>query len=134
VSRSRPIILDRPANRDTAAQWCRTAPSGTVIEFRAPKRSDAQNAALWGLLGQIQRQRPTHNGVKMTPDLWKAVFMQAWGSEIAMFPTLDGTGFFPMGHRSSKLTKAECADLLTFMLAWCAQEGLTVEHFEESAA
>lgn len=132
MSRSRPIILDRQANRDTAAQWCRTAPKGTVIEFRAPKRSDAQNSALWGLLGQIQRQRPTHNGVPMTPELWKAVFMQAWGAEVTIFPTLDGTGFFPMGMRSSKLTKAEMADLLTFILAWCAQAGLTIEHFDDA--
>lgn len=133
MSRSRPIILDRPANRETAAQWCRTAPHGTVIEFREAKRSDPQNSALWGLLAQIQRQRPTHNGVKMTPDLWKIVFMQAWGCEVTLMPTLNNDGFFPMGYRSSKLTKAEFADLLTFILAWCAQEGLTVEHFEDAA-
>lgn len=133
MTRSRPIILDRPANRETAAQWCRTAPHGTVIEFRAAKRSDDQNSALWGLLAQVQRQRPTHNGVKMTPELWKSVFMQAWGSEVTFIPTLDGDGMFPMGLRSSKLTKAEFADLLTFILAWCAQEGLTVEHFEDAA-
>lgn len=133
MSRSRPIILDRPANRETAAQWCRTAPDGTVIEFREAKRSDPQNSALWGLLAQIQRQRPTHNGVKMTPDLWKIVFMQAWGCEVTLMPTLNNDGFFPMGYRSSKLTKAEFADLLTFILVWCAQEGLAVEHFEDAA-
>jgi hypothetical protein len=69
----------------------------------------------------------------MTADLWKAVFMQAAGAEITFIPTLEGNGMFPLGLRSSRLTKAEFADLLEFILAWCAREGLTVEHFEEAA-
>lgn len=128
----RPIILNSATRRQTAAVWCMNAASGTVIEFREPTRSDPQNAALWGLLDQIQKQRPTHNGVKMSKELWKSVFMQAWGSEITFVPTLDGDGMFPMGLRSSKLSIGECADLITFMLAWCAREGLTVEHFEDT--
>lgn len=131
---SRPlVILNTKAKRQTAAAWCMNAEDGTVIEFRQPKRTDAQNAAFWGLLTQVQRQRPIHNGVRMTKELWKSVFMQAWGAEITFVPTLDGDGMFPMGLRSSKLSKAEAADLITFILAWCAREGLVVEHFEEAA-
>ena len=129
-----------PGARDQAHAWVDKALSlwqpgaPYVLEIREPKRSDAQNAALWGLLGQIQKQRPTHNGVGMTPELWKSVFMQAAGHEIVFVPTLDGDGMFPIGHRSSRLTKGEFADLLTFILAWCAREGLTIEHFDDEAA
>ena len=101
-----------------------------VMELRPAKRTDEQNRALWGLLGQIQKQRPTHNGVKMTPELWKAVFMDAWGAEVSFLPKLEGDGMFPAGHRSSQLTKAEFVDLIEFILAWTAREGLTIHHFD----
>lgn len=126
----RHILTLTPRNRDKAHQGVAVAPDGWVLELRAPKRSGDQNAALYGLLSQIVKQRPVHNGVKMDSDLYKAVFLNALGTETRMLPTLDGDGFFYLGRHSSKLTKGEFADLLTLMLAWCAREGLTVEHFE----
>lgn len=131
---ARHLLTLTRTNRHKAVQGVMAAPDGYLLELREPKRSDEQNRALWGLLHQIQKQRPTHNGVKMSPELWKATFMQALGAEMVMLPTLDGDGFFPLGHRSSQLTKGQFADLLTLMLAWCAREGLTVEHFDDAEA
>lgn len=127
---TRHLLTLTPSNRDKARKGVSAAPNGWTLELREPKRSDVQNAALWGLLHQIHRQRPTHNGVRMTPETWKAVFLQALGAEMTMIPTLDGDGYFPIGHRSSVLTKGQFANLLTLMLAWCARSGVTVEHFE----
>jgi hypothetical protein len=128
---ARHILTLTQHNRKKAIVGVTAAPNGYVLELREPKRSDEQNSALWGLLHQIQKQRPKHNGVSMTPDLWKAVFMDALGAEMRMLPKLDGDGFFPIGHSTSRLTKGEFADLLTIMLAWCAREGLTIEHFDD---
>ena len=128
---ARHILTLTKGNRAKAIQGVCAAPDGYLLELREPKRTDDQNAALWGLLNQIQKQRPTHNGVRMTPDLWKLVFMDALGSEMALLPKLDGDGYFPVGHSSSRLTKGEFADLLTIMLAWCAREGVMVEHFDD---
>jgi hypothetical protein len=130
------IALNSPSARALAKQGVDRAPDGWLLELRAPKRTDEQNRALWGLLGQIQAQRPTHNGVQMTTELWKFVFMDALGSEMTMLPKLEGGGYFPLGHSTSKLTKGEFANLLTLILAWTAQEGLVIEHFdgEERAA
>jgi hypothetical protein len=130
---ARHILTLTKANRAKAIIGVTNAPDGWVLELREPKRSDEQNSALWGLLNQIQRQRPTHNGVKMTPELWKATFLNALGSEMRMLPTLDGQGYFPLGYRSSLLTKHEFSNLLELMLAWAAQEGLTIEHFDGSS-
>jgi hypothetical protein len=131
---SRPlVILNTKANRQTAANWCMNAEDDTVVEFRKRKRTDKQNKAVHGLISQILKQRRVHNGVKMSVALWKAVFMQAWGAEITFVPTLDGDGMFPMGLKTSELNKAECADLITFILAWCAREGVFVRHFDEAA-
>lgn len=127
---SRHVLTLTRQNRAKAIQGVVAAPDGYVLELREPKRTDDQNAALWGLLNQIQRQRPTHNGVSMTADTWKAVFLQALGAEMVFVPTLDGTGMFPLGHRSSQLTKAEFSGLLELMLAWCAEQGLHIDHFD----
>lgn len=124
------IILRTRQDRGRAVRWIENAPDGTVVEFKQKGRSNDQNAAMWSILSQINRQRPVHNGVKMSAVLWKAVFMQALGAELVMLPTLDGDGLFPFGHRSSKLTVSEMGDLIELMLAWAATEGLTIEHFD----
>lgn len=117
-------------NRHLAIQGVRAAKDGWLLEIREPTRSADQNAALWSLLGQIHKQRKTHNGVKMTPDLWKAVFMQAWGAEVVFLPTLEGDGMFPAGHRSSHLTVGEMSSLIEFILCWTAREKLKIKHFD----
>lgn len=121
-------------NRHLALQGVRAAKDGWLLEIREPTRSTEQNAALWSLLSQVQKQRPNHNGVKMTQELWKAVFMQAWGAEVVFLPTLEGDGMFPAGHRSSHLTVGEMRDLIEFILAWCARAGLQIQHFDEREA
>jgi hypothetical protein len=124
------IILRTRQDRGRAVRWIETAPDGTVVEFKQKGRSNDQNAAMWSILTQINRQRPVHNGVKMSAVLWKAVFMQALGAELVMLPTLEGGGLFPFGHRSSKLTKDEMSNLIELMLSWAATEELVIEHFD----
>jgi hypothetical protein len=124
------IILRTRQDRGRAVRWIENAPDGTVVEFKQKGRSNDQNAAMWSILTQINRQRPVHNGVKMSAVLWKAVFLQALGAELVMLPTLEGGGLFPFGHRSSKLTVSEMGDLITLMLAWAATEELVIEHFD----
>lgn len=119
---------DRDRARATLA--VAKAPEGYAVEIREPKRTDDQNAALWSLLGQIAKQRPQHNGVEMSPELWKCVFLDALGAEMTMLPKLDGRGYFPLGHRSSHLGKSEFSALLELMLAWCAEQNLTIKHFD----
>jgi len=128
------IILRTRQDRGRAVRWIETAPDGTVVEFKQKGRSNDQNAAMWSVLTQINRQRPVHNGVKMSAVLWKAVFMQALGAELVMLPTLEGGGLFPFGHRSSKLTKGEMSNLIELMLAWAATEELVIEHFDDREA
>lgn len=101
-----------------------------MLELRQRTRSDAQNDAIHGLISQIMKQRPLLNGLVMDKVSYKATFMQALGHEVKMLPTLDGTSFFPLGLSTSKLTVAEFNDLITFILAWCAEQGLTVQHFD----
>jgi hypothetical protein len=128
------LILSNDAMRARAINWIAKAEVGTQVEFREAKRSTEQNSKLWACLTEIARQRPIHNGVKMTPDLFKAVFMQALGREMVMLPTLNGDGFFPIGHRSSELSKAEFSDLLELIHAWAATQGITLNDPSDGSA
>ena len=135
---TRYVLPLTPANKATAHAWVDRAvsqhqPGGAwTMEVRAAKRTDEQNRALWGALRQIVRQRPVHNGVQMDAETWKALFLHALGHEVRFVPTLDGSSMLPLGLRSSKLTKAEFADLLTLIVSWCDQNGVKLEHFEDA--
>lgn len=125
-------------NRDIAHQWVdRAIQNGNggkpwVLEVKELTRSLAQNAALWEILGQIVKQRPTHHGRPMNAEAYKAVFMDALGHEVDYMQSLDGTRMFPLGLRSSTLTKGQFSDLIDLMLAWATQEGLTITHFDDA--
>ena len=130
---SRYTIPLNPFTRTKALGWVEKAAradGGMVLEIRDAKRTDDQNSAMWSILSQIQKQRPMHNGVQMDTETWKALFLHALGKEMRFVPTLDGSSMLPLGLRSSKLTKAEFSELIEFMLAWAATEGLTIEHFD----
>lgn len=103
-----------------------------ILEIREPNRSDEQNAALHGLIGQIIKQRPMHNGVKMNMALWKGTFLQALGEEVRFVPTLEGDGMFPLGLSTKALTKARFSELIELILCWCAKEELTISHFDDT--
>lgn len=122
---SRPlIILTTKANRETAARWCMNAPVGTRVEFAECRRTDDQNAKMWACLTELARKRPFHNGVKMSPDTYKGMFMHALGHETRFIPTMDGDGVFPLGMRSSRLTIPEMSDLLELLHVFAAREGV----------
>ena len=117
------IIINDNADRSKAANWCQRAPEGTRIEFRSAKRSDDQNAKMWAMLSEIASQA-THCENHYTADEWKVLFMHACGQEVQFLPGLDGKTFVPWGQSSSKLSKSEMSDLIEFIYAWGAENGV----------
>jgi len=118
------VVLDSPVARQRAASWVMKAPHGTRCEFKASKRSLPQNDMMWSLLTEVSRQKE-HAGRRYTPDQWKVLFMHACGREVQFVPSLDGSTFLPWGQSSSDLSKQEMTDLIEFILAWGAQNGVT---------
>lgn len=126
------VIIKNPDDRRRIAAWANSAPWGTRVEFKAPKRTLPQNDHLWALLTDLSRQ-VDHCGRKYTPDEWKILIMHAWGQEMQFLPALDGRTFVPVGHSSSDLSKVEMIDLIEFIYAWGAEHNI-VFHRDRVAA
>ena len=104
-----------------------------VLEIRPEKRSDAQNRLLHACLSEISKQ-VEWAGAKRDVDTWKRLLTAAWlrarGEPIEMLPALDGHGVDIVFRRTSQLTKAECAELSEFVMAWAAERGIVLMEAE----
>ena len=104
-----------------------------VLEVRPEKRSDAQNRLLHACLSEISKQ-VEWAGCKRDVDTWKRLLTAAWlrarGEPIEMLPALDGHGVDIVFRRTSQLTKAECAELSEFVMAWAAERGIVLMEAE----
>ena len=111
-------ISNMVSRLDPAQSWQIT------VEAFKPKRSDQQNAFLWGVVypsvleggGEALRGWTTN-------DLHEYFLIEAWGSEVI-------EGFGRKRHkplrRSSKLTKQEFSDYLAIIEATCAELGIHI--------
>jgi hypothetical protein len=93
-----------------------------VVKIGKETRSEEQNRKLWPMLTDLQRQVPemaTH-----TNDDIKLRFLNALGTELRFLPTLEGEGMFPVGLRSSTLTKDQFSGLIELLYAYGAKHGV----------
>lgn len=106
-----------------------------TLEIRPEKRSDAQNRLLHACLSEISKQ-VEWAGAKRDVDTWKRLLTAAWlrarGEPIEMLPALDGNGVDIVFRRTSQLTKAECAELSEFVMAWATEHGVQFKAWESN--
>jgi hypothetical protein len=115
------IILHGPNQRALARRLVNDAPAGCVVTISKPKRTLDQNSRMWAMLSDISRACP--EGRHHPPETWKSLFMHAAGFEVAFQMGLNGEPF-PVGWRTSKLTKGQMADLITHMMAYGDEHGV----------
>lgn len=118
------LVLAYAADRTKAHRWVDQAPINTRLEFKQPKRSVPQNDRFWAMLTDISIQ-VSHHGMRLTPDDWRLLFLDALKREVRIAPNLDGTAFVNLGRSSSDLSKAEFSDIFEVMEAWAASNGVT---------
>ena len=123
--------LTSPSERIRALRLVELAPEGARVEVKAAKRSLPQNDRMWAMLTDVAMQLPWH-GVKLTPDDWKLLFLDALKREVRAVPSLDNTGFVNLGRSSSDLSKDEMSDLIELIFAWGTQHG--VAFLDETSA
>lgn len=126
------VVLTCRSQREKVASWAWQAPSGTRVEFKETKRTLPQNAKLWAALTDVAQQVPWH-GMRLSPDDWKLIFLDALKREVRMAPSIDGTGFVNLGRSSSDLSKAEMAELLELILMFGAKHSVRFGGESEAA-
>jgi len=106
---------------------CLMAGHRMVIEVKPEKRSLAENAMLHALLTQISKQ-VEWAGKKRDTETWKRLLTAAWcrarNEHIEILPAVDGHGVDIVFRRTSELSRAECAELIEYVLAWAAEHGI----------
>ena len=117
------IVITRKQDRERVARWAQQAPPGTRVTFKETKRSIPQNDKFWALLSDIAAQKE-HMGRKYPADIWKLLFLDAFGRETKFVPALDGSTVVPIGQSSSDLSKAEMSELIQFIEAWASENGV----------
>lgn len=132
MSRALLIIADEAA-RQRAGEWVQRAPINTRVEFKAPRRTIPQNDRMWAMLTDVATQTPYH-GIRLHPDDWKLIFLDALKREVRMVPNLDGNGFVNLGRSSSDLSKEEMTDLIELIFEWGARHGVTFNEPATEAA
>ena len=112
------VIIRGDSQRQLAKRLIDAAPLDGIVKISPAKRSISQNDMMWALLSDVSRSKP--QGRSMTPERWKAVFMSSLGHAVQFEHDLEGRPF-PIGMKSSALTKAEMGDLLEFIMSYGAQ-------------
>lgn len=126
------LILANDAIRAKAIEWIRTAPDKSRVELKEPRRTLPANARLWAMLTDVSEQVEWH-GIKLGPDDWKHLFMDALKAELRMVPNINGNGFVNLGRSSSDLSVREFSDLMTLVEMFGAEHGV-VFHYPEGRA
>ena len=115
------FLLTGNRSRQQACAVIMQAPAYSTATIKPQKRSDEQNAKLWAMLSDVSRAKP--GGRTHIPEVWKCLFMAACGHQVAFEMGLDNRPF-PVGFKSSRLTKNEMMDLITFVQQWGDEQGV----------
>jgi hypothetical protein len=128
----RRLYNPQQANHDIREAWSTIKPwliagHQFILTIKPEKRSTDQNAKLHALLKDISEQMEWA-GSKRDIETWKRLLTAAWcrvqGEHVEMLPAIDGHGFDIVFRHTSKLTKAECSELIEFIYAWAAEKNI----------
>lgn len=116
------IILAGRSQRDFAHRCIDAAPQNAVVTIREAKRSTDQNDRMWAMLSDVASAAP--EGRQWPPETWKCAFMHALGHQVRFCDGIDGSGPFPIGFRSSRLTVRQMSDLISMIYEYGDRHGV----------
>jgi hypothetical protein len=125
-SEKRTVFLVGDTQKQFAKNLIDRAPSNFVMRLGEATRSDAQNRLMWPLIADTQAQ--VAEFATFSAEDMKLRFMNALGVELRFLPALEGAGMFPVGMRSSKLTKSQFTALIELIFANGARHGVEWSH------
>jgi hypothetical protein len=101
-----------------------------TLEVKDASRSDEQNRKYHAIFGDIAKQAE-HCGSKWDAEDWKRMLVWQYCKEKQIeagkvVPSLDMTGIVQLGQQTRKFTKEQASEFVEFLLAWCADNGITI--------
>lgn len=118
----RTVKLSTKAARQRAIALIYAAPEGYTVTIAEETRTQEQNRLMWPLIADIQAQAP---GMQtFSADDIKLRFLHALGTELRFLPELEGAGMFPVGQRSSALSKSQFTGLIELLFAYGEKHGV----------
>lgn len=101
-----------------------------VVEVRAPKRTEEQNAKLHAMLSDIARQKE-FNGQKRTIEQWKMIFVSAHriatGGAAEMAIGLEGE-VINLRESTAQMSVRRLVSLIEYINAWAAENGVVFKN------
>jgi hypothetical protein len=100
------------------------------------QRSGQQNKMFHAILGQIAKQA-SHLGSTWTTEDWKRLHLHNFCKERGLpsgrlVQALDGQGLVQLGLQSSKLSKEEAIEFTEYLMAWCANNGISINEVPQT--
>jgi hypothetical protein len=126
------IVLSSPFSRRRACELVMKAPDGFVASIGQRTRTDDQNRKLWPMLEDIRTQVEGMDA--FSRDDIKLRFLNSLGVEMRWLPELDGPGSFPVGLRSSTLTRSQFSLLIDLLYKYGAEKGVVWTERKDDAA
>lgn len=116
------VRLAGDSQRQLAKRLVDAAPKDAVVKISEATRTTDQNSKLWAMLSDVSRSKP--EGRTHTPEMWKALFMNACGHEVQFLNGIEGGNPFPVGFSSSRLKVSEMRDLIDFIASYGDRHGV----------
>lgn len=116
------VYLNTPMRRAFAKRLVDEAGDDEVARIGKETRSEEQNRKMWPMLKDIRDQ--VEGMGEFTTDDIKLRFLNLLGVELRFLPTLEGQGMFPVGLRSSTLTREQFGGLIELLYAYGAKHGV----------
>jgi hypothetical protein len=112
------IYIRGDSQRVYADRLIKDCPIGYTVTIQPETRSQAQNRMLWELVKDLRAQVPFMR--EHSPDDAKNILMNLAHDETRFLPKIDG-GHFPVGQRSSLLSKKQFSNLIEVIFMYGAQ-------------
>jgi hypothetical protein len=114
------IVLGDQWSRNKAKAEIDAAPDGWVSECREATRTDDQNRKLHAMIEDLRKQVDD----RYSKEDWKLRLMNALRNETRFLDELEGAGQFPVGQKTSTLSKSQFSMLVEIIFEYGAKHGV----------
>jgi hypothetical protein len=100
-----------------------------TLEIKPASKSRPQEEKYHAIIGEIAKQAQ-HMGATWDAETWKRLLVDKYCREIGLnsqiMANLDNNAIIQLGIQTRKFTKEQASEFVEFLLAWSAENGVTI--------